>query len=158
MLSLLSKRIRYLRELKNWTQAVLAEKAGVSRSYISELERSTREPTVGILKSIADAFQVPIDIFFDDTMFLPLAELADMLPEDILDFLNDQEGLPYIKLAKQAKEWQILPEVLADLIEALRKAQGGADKWEFCREVYIILSQGIAALYRKLNKEVVFQY
>lgn len=124
MQKLLSKRIRYLRELKNWTQAMLAEKANVSRSYISELERGTREPTVGILKNIADAFQVPIDIFFDDTTFLPLAELSDMLPEDIREFINDQEGLPYIKLAKQAKDWKISPEVLEDLIEAIRKAQG----------------------------------
>lgn len=128
MLSLLPKRIKYLRELKNWTQAVLAEKAGVSRSYISELERGTREPTVGIMKGIANAFQVPIDIFFDDTTFLPLAELGEMLPEDIREFLNDQEGLPYIKLAKRAKEWQISPEILEDLIETLRKAKDNADK------------------------------
>ncbi len=125
---MLDKRIKYLRELKKWTQAMLAAKANVSRSYISELERGTREPTVGILKNIAEAFQVPIDIFFDDTTFLPLAELADMLPDDIRDFINDQEGLPYIKLAKRAKEWQISPEVLEDLIEALRKAQDGAQK------------------------------
>lgn len=125
---MLAKRIKYLRELKKWTQAMLAAKANVSRSYISELERGTREPTVGILKNIAEAFQVPIDIFFDDTTFLPLAELADMLPDDIRDFINDQEGLPYIKLAKRAKEWQISPEVLEDLIEALRKAQDGAQK------------------------------
>lgn len=128
MQNLLAKRIKYLRELKKWTQAMLAAKANVSRSYISELERGTREPTVGILKNIAEAFQVPIDIFFDDTTFLPLAELADMLPDDIRDFINDQEGLPYIKLAKRAKEWQISPEVLEDLIEALRKAQDGAQK------------------------------
>lgn len=125
---MLDKRIKYLRELKKWTQAMLAAKANVSRSYISELERGTREPTVGILKNIAEAFQVLIDIFFDDTTFLPLAELADMLPDDIRDFINDQEGLPYIKLAKRAKEWQISPEVLEDLIEALRKAQDGAQK------------------------------
>ncbi len=128
MLNLLPQRIKYLRELKNWTQAVLAEKAGVSRSYISELERGTREPTVGILKSIADAFQVPIDIFFNDTTFLPIAELADMLPEDIREFINDQEGLPYIKLAKRAKEWQISPEILEDLIETLRRAKDDANK------------------------------
>lgn len=128
MLNLLPQRIKYLRELKNWTQAVLAEKAGVSRSYISELERGTREPTVGILKSIAEAFQVPIDIFFNDTTFLPIAELADMLPEDIREFINDQEGLPYIKLAKRAKEWQISPEILEDLIETLRRAKDDANK------------------------------
>lgn len=128
MLNLLPQRIKYLRELKNWTQAVLAEKAGVSRSYISELERGTREPTVGILKSIAEAFQVPIDIFFNDTTFLPIAELADMLPEDIREFINDQEGLPYIKLAKRAKEWQISPEILEDLIETLRRAKNDANK------------------------------
>lgn len=123
MLSLLPRRIKHLRGLKNWTQAILAEKAGISRSYISELERGTREPTVGILKSIADAFQVPIDLFFDDGTFLPIAELADLLPEDILAFINYQEGLPYIKLAKQAKDWQISPEILEDLIETLRKAR-----------------------------------
>ena len=123
----LPKRIKHLRELKDWTQAMLAEKAGISRSYISELERGTREPTVGVLKNIADAFQVPVDIFFEDT-FLPLAELNDMLPEDIRAFINDQEGLPYIKLAKQAKEWEISPEILEDLIITLRKLQKNGSK------------------------------
>ena len=47
MLAWLPRRIKHLRELKEWTQAELAEKAGGSRSYISELERGTREPTVG---------------------------------------------------------------------------------------------------------------
>lgn len=123
----LPKRIKHLRELKDWTQAMLAEKAGISRSYISELERGTRELTVGVLKNIADAFQVPVDIFFEDT-FLPLAELNDMLPEDIRAFINDQEGLPYIKLAKQAKEWEISPEILEDLIITLRKLQKNGGK------------------------------
>lgn len=84
MLAWLPRRIKHLRELKEWTQAELAEKAGGSRSYISELERGTREPTVGVLKGIADAFQVPIDMFFDDNTFLPLAELGELLPRDVL--------------------------------------------------------------------------
>ncbi len=50
-----------------------------------------------------------------------------MLPDDIREFINDQEGLPYIKLAKRAKEWQISPEILEDLIKTLRKARKDVD-------------------------------
>lgn len=119
----LGKKIRHLRQLKNWAQAELAERAGVSRSYISELERETREPTIGIMKNIADAFKVPIDIFFDETTLFPLAELNNILPEDIQEFLKEQDGLAYVQLARKAKDLEIPKEALDSIIEALRQVR-----------------------------------
>ncbi|MGI6359415.1 MAG: helix-turn-helix domain-containing protein [Bacillota bacterium] len=120
----LGKKIRHLRQLKNWAQAELAERAGVSRSYISELERETREPTIGIMKNIADAFKVPIDIFFDETTLFPLAELNNVLPDDIQEFLREQDGLAYVQLARKAKDLKIPKEALDSIIEALRQVRG----------------------------------
>lgn len=118
----LAQRIRHLRELKQWTQQQLAEKAGISRSYVSELERGTREPTVGILKGIADAFLVPVDMFFEETSLLPVEDLGHALPADVREFLRAQDGVPYIQLAMKAKALNIPQEVLDGIIEALRKA------------------------------------
>lgn len=120
----LAQRIRHLRELKQWTQQHLAKKARISRSYISELERGTREPTVGILKRIADAFMVPVDMFFDETTLLPIDDLGHALPPEVRDFLRAQDSVPYIQLAMKARSLNIPEEVLGGIIDALRRVSG----------------------------------
>ncbi len=54
-----AKNILALREAKNLTQSALAEKAKISVSYVSMLERGTRVPPLETLESIAKALRVP---------------------------------------------------------------------------------------------------
>jgi len=51
----LGKRIREKRKALGWTQEVLAEKAGIDRSYIGGVERGERNLTFTILCEIASA-------------------------------------------------------------------------------------------------------
>jgi transcriptional regulator with XRE-family HTH domain len=52
----LGQRLRRYREDRGWTQAVLAEQAGVSKPYLSELEGGAgRRPSGEILLKLADA-------------------------------------------------------------------------------------------------------
>ncbi|CAM5778649.1 MULTISPECIES: helix-turn-helix domain-containing protein [Brevibacillus] len=54
----LGNRIRSFRKLKGLTQQSLAEKMGVSLSFVGSLERGTRMPTEPVLRKIASTLQV----------------------------------------------------------------------------------------------------
>ena len=61
----LGYRIRYLRQLKNWSIEDLALEAGINRNYLSDLERGTRNPTLMILNKIATALGIDLNILFE---------------------------------------------------------------------------------------------
>jgi transcriptional regulator with XRE-family HTH domain len=57
----LGQRLRRFREDRGWTQAALAEHAGVSKPYLSELEGDAgRRPSGQILLQLADALGVTV--------------------------------------------------------------------------------------------------
>jgi XRE family transcriptional regulator of biofilm formation len=56
-----SVRIRALREQKGMTQEKVAQKAKVTKFYISQLETGLRKnPSLAVLKRIAKALDVPV--------------------------------------------------------------------------------------------------
>lgn len=50
--------VRHHRKLKGMTQEELAAAADMERSYVSDLERGTRNPSVAALGRIADALGI----------------------------------------------------------------------------------------------------
>lgn len=57
----LSENIKAVREMKNVTQTELAEMLGVNQTFISQIERGVRTPSVAALESIADALDCSVD-------------------------------------------------------------------------------------------------
>ena len=55
---LLAKNVRKLRKERGLSQETLALDADMKRSYLSDLERGTRNPTVRALGRLADALGV----------------------------------------------------------------------------------------------------
>ena len=53
-------RIKALREEKNWSQEELADRTDLHRTYISAVERGVRNPTITVLKRIADGLERPL--------------------------------------------------------------------------------------------------
>jgi DNA-binding XRE family transcriptional regulator len=53
--------LRIWREYRGLTQDVLAKKAGVGKSYISQIETGRREGSVSVYRAIAKALQIDID-------------------------------------------------------------------------------------------------
>lgn len=119
--SSLAVKIKTLRRMRNWTQAELATKSHISRSYVSELERGTREPTVGIIKGIADALEAPIDAFFNNVRSLGSEEIVPMLPPEIRSFILEPESMDYIRIALKAKTLCINKGILNDIVDAISK-------------------------------------
>jgi len=51
------KHLRKLREVKGWTQEELADKAGMHSTYIGQIERGIRNPSLINLEKIAKALK-----------------------------------------------------------------------------------------------------
>ena len=55
------RRIRAFRKLKGLTQKDLAEKLGVSLSFLGEVERGVREPSIKFLSDIAKVLDIQVE-------------------------------------------------------------------------------------------------
>jgi transcriptional regulator with XRE-family HTH domain len=58
VVQLLGANVRHHRKLRGMSQEQLALEAGMERSYVSDLERGTRNPTVRALGRLAEALGV----------------------------------------------------------------------------------------------------
>ena len=56
----LGNRVRTLRRKLGWTQVEMAEMLGVDRSYLSEIETGKKDPSLRVLKTIADGFKLSL--------------------------------------------------------------------------------------------------
>jgi transcriptional regulator with XRE-family HTH domain len=62
----IANRIKDLRRAKGSSQEQLAERASIQRSYLADLERGGRNPSVRTLVKIANAFRVSLKDLFDE--------------------------------------------------------------------------------------------
>ena len=62
---LLAERIKSLRRAKGWSQEQLAERASMQRSYLADLERGYRSPSVRTLVKVANAPSVSVPRLFE---------------------------------------------------------------------------------------------
>lgn len=60
----IGKKIKELRKEAGYTQGVLAEKIGITKSAISAYENATRNPSYAVLLKITEAFHLSLDNFF----------------------------------------------------------------------------------------------
>lgn len=51
----LAVNIKKLRKERGWSQEVLADEAGIDRTYISGIERKVKNPTVTVVERLANA-------------------------------------------------------------------------------------------------------
>lgn len=58
LVQLLGENVRRLRKERGLSQEELAFQAGMKRSYLSDLERGTRNPTVRAMGRLADALKI----------------------------------------------------------------------------------------------------
>lgn len=68
------KRITYLREEKGITVNRLANLAGISQSFLREIELGVKKPSIETLSYICDALEISLKDFFDDDLFKQFPE------------------------------------------------------------------------------------
>jgi transcriptional regulator with XRE-family HTH domain len=52
--------LKKLRKRRSWSQQELADKAGISRTYLARLETARQDATLSILEKLAKALKVKI--------------------------------------------------------------------------------------------------
>lgn len=55
----LARNLRMLRAERQWTQEHVSFEAALTQTYLSELERGTRNPSIVVLEKLATVFGVP---------------------------------------------------------------------------------------------------
>lgn len=88
----LGERLRLLRQDRGLTLAEAAEEAGISPSYLSEIERGAVYPSTQTLKRLADSLGVPVSALVGEGGLLG-AKLREA---------REQQGLTQAELAREA--------------------------------------------------------
>ncbi|WP_347303599.1 helix-turn-helix transcriptional regulator [Croceibacterium sp. TMG7-5b_MA50] len=52
--------LKTMRQYHRLSQAEMADQIGISRSYLNEIERDKKEPSLDILRRYAERFEVPL--------------------------------------------------------------------------------------------------
>ena len=60
----LGQNLRRLRLAKGWSQEAYADEAGIHRTYVSDIERGARNPTIAIVEKLA----VPLGVTVSDLL------------------------------------------------------------------------------------------
>ena len=87
--AILGKNIKFLRFRRNYSQADLAEKANISITFLSNIERGLKYPKPDILSQIAKALEVEVfELFKTDPVPDDSKEIINRLSEDITKNVN----------------------------------------------------------------------
>lgn len=62
----MNNRLKVLRAERNWSQAELAERLGVSRQTVNALETGRYDPSLPLAFKIGRVFEQPIESIFSD--------------------------------------------------------------------------------------------
>ncbi len=100
----IGKKIKEYRKINNFTQETLGEKAGLHYSYIGQVERGEKEPSLKALNNIADALEVGVDKLLID---YDLSSEASIKISNITDLL----------LKRDEKELEMIYSLLKDLTQ-----------------------------------------
>lgn len=61
----LGRNVRRLREEKGWSQEAFADEAGIHRTYVSDIERGARNPTITVVEKLAKPLGVKAGSLLD---------------------------------------------------------------------------------------------
>jgi transcriptional regulator with XRE-family HTH domain len=86
---ILGKNIKVFRSIKQLSQAELADKAGISITFLSNIERGNNFPLAGTLCNLAKALDVEVfELFKGDLAPSDSKELISQLSKDITQKMN----------------------------------------------------------------------
>lgn len=82
--------IRTERSALGISQEQLAERAGLHRTYVSDVERGARNPSIASVEKLAQALRLPIGALFD--LYAPV--LCALSPPHSAGFKSAKNGRP----------------------------------------------------------------
>jgi len=107
-------KIRMLRQQRRWTQEELAYRAQIDTSYLGQIERMQRSPTIGVIERIADALGVDCYMLLTEVRGSYSGkdneEYAADIPRRIVTEIKSMslnEQVVYYKLMKLLQEFSV---------------------------------------------------
>lgn len=86
----MGEKIRLLRAEMNWSQKEVAEKIGADQAQISQYERGESIPSIGLLKRIANVFNVTTDyLLFEENDQKASTKIKSKELLDLFDQIDD---------------------------------------------------------------------
>lgn len=92
--------MKQCRDAKNLTLQEMAEKSGLTKSYLSRIENSQRDPTISALEKISLALDIPLNIFIllsededEDEKDNRFNDINEILKSTIMDVLHNGKKL-----------------------------------------------------------------
>lgn len=128
----ISDRLREIRKDKNITLQEIAEKSGVTKSLVSQIENSRSVPSLMVLMNLIKSLGIDLNEFFKDINLNP--------PEEVVIFKKASESIPFQKenaigftynriLTTQMGEWHI-DIVLLSLVPGATRPAISTDAFE----------------------------
>ena len=90
--------IKVLRTARGLSRRTLAEKAGVSYPYLSEIENGTKAGSQGVLRAIAEALEVPMH-----EILAAAEELSVEQPQ--VAYMKEPDAMPASPAGPQRSRW-----------------------------------------------------
>ena len=99
--TLLSERLKHIREYLNFSQQWVSERTGIPRSAISEIERGSRRVDSLELKKLARLYRYPVGYFLDEDLdAIPAEHAVAGLPRRLAENLKPADLTHVMKFAQ----------------------------------------------------------
>ena len=85
----LGGRVAECRERLGWTQKTFAERAGLSITFVSEVENDRRAPGTDALRKLADALGASLDYLVNGATEIPTPRQPLVIPPDLAEAAED---------------------------------------------------------------------
>lgn len=96
---MINEALRLIRVYHDMKQTEAADKLGISRSYISEIEKGTKTPTLDLITKYAQTFDVPCSsiLFFSESLdngktYEQARKLVSSKIISLMKFLEEKSG------------------------------------------------------------------
>lgn len=100
----LSRRLKELRDGRDWTLDELADRTRLSKPYLSRLEAGERQPSIAALLAIAQAYSVPVAALFQEGQ-----ESAQVVVRQNASPLQAGNGLFHASLSGRGGDFNLRP-------------------------------------------------
>lgn len=60
----INKGLKTIRQKREIRQIKVAEGVGITQTYLSQIENGKRDPSLGVLRKLADYYEMPLSIIF----------------------------------------------------------------------------------------------
>ena len=115
----IGQKLKKIREARNLSTSQLAKICGIHQTTISSIELGKhKSPGIDTIEQLAKALKISPLYFFEERAYT-IFDLSDDLPDSIIDFLLNEESLPYLMLSKDALQKGISSDTLEKLLEII---------------------------------------